>query len=343
MALFAGCAPSDGGPSEAPSSSSDQSAASGASTTQSAPDEAASDSACANLTGAQALATWGPKVAQAWPDLPLGDPLRWDLKEAPVDTYDPCSPVSWIVLSNTSGAVSGPRHIMLFHEGTYVGTATAKPLAYQPAILRKAPDTLSLTFPFAQKDDDPAKPTGSTTVELLMNPDGRATITGTVPAEAEPRKNDDLPSPVPGAWPGAGRAAPAQAQAPAKVLEAGATPFNRQRTAVFTTPSGNIVCDLTVGQGRCLVKSYQQDKTYGQTGGMTNWAVHSIGSADAAVGAQSEATPAWHVQDSLPSLDYGQVLSFGSMVCGSAETGLTCWNTETGHGAFINRTQTQFF
>ena len=42
-------------------------------------------------------------------------------------------------------------------------------------------------------------------------------------------------------------------------------------------------------------------------------------------------------------VDYGQVVYYRTIVCASAENGLTCWNTDTGHGAFMNRQTTLFF
>ena len=34
---------------------------------------------------------------------------------------------------------------------------------------------------------------------------------------------------------------------------------------------------------------------------------------------------------------YGTAVYYEKYVCASEENGLTCWNTETGHGAFMNR------
>ena len=35
-------------------------------------------------------------------------------------------------------------------------------------------------------------------------------------------------------------------------------------------------------------------------------------------------------------VEYGQSVTFGSWVCSSEETGMTCRNTETGHGVFLS-------
>jgi hypothetical protein len=40
---------------------------------------------------------------------------------------------------------------------------------------------------------------------------------------------------------------------------------------------------------------------------------------------------------------YGTVVYHGDYVCASENAGLTCWNTTTGHGAFMNRDETTTF
>ena len=36
-------------------------------------------------------------------------------------------------------------------------------------------------------------------------------------------------------------------------------------------------------------------------------------------------------------LNYGDVVYHDDFVCASAETGLTCWNSKTGQGVFMNK------
>ena len=42
-------------------------------------------------------------------------------------------------------------------------------------------------------------------------------------------------------------------------------------------------------------------------------------------------------------VEYGTVVYHGDYVCASENAGLTCWNTATGHGAFMNRDETKTF
>lgn len=324
---------------DTPISSSPQSA-----TAPSSTQEQSLSSVCTSLTGQAALQQWGPSVPQAWADLPEDDPRRWDLLNASTETYDPCSPLSWIILSNSTGALSGPRHIMLFQEGRYTGTLTKTPAAYPPRITRIGSDTIKVVYSWAHDGEQPEAPTGTSTVTVTANPDKSVTTFGTLPPVTEPRDSDDSAPPVLGAWPGAGGPPPMNAIPAPMVVPAGTSHYANEATAVFTTPSRNIICDLLKHTGRCLIRSYQQDRPHGSTeGGMARWAVHAIGQPSASVGAQTQDTPAHERLTSLPVVEYGTSITFGDMVCASADNGLTCWNVLTSHGAFMNRTQTLFF
>ena len=42
-------------------------------------------------------------------------------------------------------------------------------------------------------------------------------------------------------------------------------------------------------------------------------------------------------------VEYGQSVTYGSWVCSSEETGMTCRNTETGHGVFLSSARYETF
>jgi len=44
-----------------------------------------------------------------------------------------------------------------------------------------------------------------------------------------------------------------------------------------------------------------------------------------------------YIDTRLPVLEYGQVAALERYACISAEDGLTCWDTVTGHGFFVSR------
>lgn len=147
-------------------------------------------------------------------------------------------------------------------------------------------------------------------------------------ASATPAANPDLPD---GAYAEAGGPVPAEA-----------TPLipNASGVASFKTPSGNIGCDLSATSAGCGVMSYVTEGTYGTepvTGGSKWWV--SLDSQE--IGFKGDAP--WFDYPGTPTALYGAVVYFGTTACASQEAGLTCWNTTTGHGAFINRDATTFF
>lgn len=101
--------------------------------------------------------------------------------------------------------------------------------------------------------------------------------------------------------------------------------------ASLRTPTGNIGCDFTVdGRAGCAV--HEQDWKPADDGYM--W-----------VALDAPAGPTTRLQNDVPDsawpgvtvLQYGRSATFGSFACTSAFEGLTCWNTTTGHGAFMSR------
>ncbi len=139
---------------------------------------------------------------------------------------------------------------------------------------------------------------------------------------------------IPGAYPGAGGPRPAEATPITTVheLKYGGT------LAAIVTPSGNIGCDFGYEGAGCGVASYIQDRPYGDgTGGDPKWWM----------GFRDDSAPVLDIRGDAPSfiwsdypvqeVQYGQVVYWEQWVCASAEEGLTCWNTTTGHGAFMNR------
>lgn len=149
------------------------------------------------------------------------------------------------------------------------------------------------------------------------------------PTTAEPTQ---LPVPA-GVYPGAGRAA---APENASTLPAS------NGIAYVTTPSGNITCAFRGDDlAECYVNSWVQDQPYGKTTGehgeFPNAKVVFSTEGTATVGPVTDAMSPGTV------LSYNSAGVSGKWACGSAENGLTCWNTETGHGAFINRDGYQAF
>jgi hypothetical protein len=107
------------------------------------------------------------------------------------------------------------------------------------------------------------------------------------------------------------------------------------------TPSGNIGCDFSLeapqGVG-CGILSYSDNLPYGSENGYPNWWIYFQTDGSTFIGAPSarDFTPLF-MQPAAQEVPYNTAAYYGDFVCGSAEAGLTCWTTQTGHGAFITR------
>ena len=146
-------------------------------------------------------------------------------------------------------------------------------------------------------------------------------------------------APVPGAYLGAGGPRPANAT-PITAVYSG--------YAVIVTPSKNISCEFSDTSAGCGVMNYTDSKPYGSDELGPKWWVRmkSSASADQAEPEMvSRSQPPLSQNPGTPGqqVEYGTVVYHGDYVCASEDAGLTCWNTTTGHGAFMNRDATATF
>ena len=163
------------------------------------------------------------------------------------------------------------------------------------------------------------------------------------PADAQPAPADK-PAEAPTDKPAENPAEPA---APADEQPSQATSFVpgnlvSEKTAMIVSPSGNIGCDLSAHYAGCGVLSYRSNGTYGkdEAGSPKWWFDLSSGGTPQLAGRSEGAfslDEAFRGGGSSPQVvEYGQSVTFGSWVCSSEETGMTCRNTETGHGVFLS-------
>ena len=144
---------------------------------------------------------------------------------------------------------------------------------------------------------------------------------------------------IPGAYSGAGGPRPANAT-PITAVYSG--------YAVIVTPSKNISCEFSDTSAGCGVMNYTDSKPYGSDELGPKWWVRmkSSASADQAEPEMvSRSQPPLSQNPETPGqqVEYGTVVYHGDYVCASEDAGLTCWNTTTGHGAFMNRDATATF
>ena len=188
--------------------------------------------------------------------------------------------------------------------------------------------------------DKPAEGDGSSADKPAEKP---AEAPADKPADAQPAPADK-PAEAPTDKPAENPAEPA---APADEQPSQATSFVpgnlvSEKTAMIVSPSGNIGCDLSAHYAGCGVLSYRSNGTYGkdEAGSPKWWFDLSSGGTPQLAGRSEGAfslDEAFRGGGSSPQVvEYGQSVTFGSWVCSSEETGMTCRNTETGHGVFLS-------
>ncbi len=271
------------------------------------------------------------------------DPGNWDLKNSDSSTYDPCGELSWIVLQIQGGTVSSPYHIMLFSHGEYIGTATPQAYGFFPTVERISSNSVRVTYHWAKDGESNAEHSGtSVSVFTFDRRSGEVVRKGELPPGTDEHPTSS-PVDIEGAYPGAGGPIPAGATPVSSVRLAQQS--YEQDVAIIVTPSGNIGCDLVADSwAGCGIYSYFETRPYGSDELGPKWWI-GLGGPDAPVISSRGDAPFYLWEDGVPAQEvpYGQAVYYADYVCGSSEAGLTCWNTQTGHGAFMNKTGYQAF
>ncbi|WNY35152.1 LppP/LprE family lipoprotein [Curtobacterium flaccumfaciens] len=133
---------------------------------------------CGPTSGAEAAA-----AGIAALPLPAGlEDAKWDAANADYSGYDACAPLSWSVVEPEFATAGSPCTILLFHEGRYLGTATAEQYAFEPTIERRSESAVTVTYKFAKAGEPNAAPSGRTTATFTWNDEtGRVDMTGDTP------------------------------------------------------------------------------------------------------------------------------------------------------------------
>lgn len=126
-----------------------------------------------------------PAVQAAAARLPLPAGLstaQWDVGNADVSGYAPCAALSSVVLGLAYATASSPYAVLLFHDGSYLGTATAVQYPFFPTVTRVASDEIRVTYVFPQGNDSDANPTGRATADFQWSvTQAKVLMTGTTP------------------------------------------------------------------------------------------------------------------------------------------------------------------
>lgn len=161
--------------------------------------------------------------------------------------------------------------------------------------------------------------------------------------------------PVPGAYPGGGGPRPDTAEP----LPTYKGRYSGLTSAHLLSPSGNIGCDfndpnpgLRGDQGLCGIVSYNttssplgSERLGGQQKGKWTFPLAENRFQNPTA---SSGTTGWMNQPlndgyQVPVAEYGKQYYFQNWVCASEESGMTCWNTDTGSGVFLSRENVERF
>ena len=120
----------------------------------------------------------------------LKNKSKWDLwtnVSRTYEGYDPCAELSWIdAIPGSSPSdcciSSMAHHILLFHRGKFIGTATYEPYSFSPVITRTSDSSISVTYRYVKGDESSASASGRTTAEFSWSSSqNKVVMTGEVP------------------------------------------------------------------------------------------------------------------------------------------------------------------
>lgn len=112
---------------------------------------------------------------------------QWTNVSRTYEGYDPCAELSWIdAIPGSSPSdcciSSMAHHILLFHRGKFIGTATYEPYSFSPVITRTSDSSISVTYHYVKGDESSASASGRTTAEFSWSSSqNKVVMTGEVP------------------------------------------------------------------------------------------------------------------------------------------------------------------
>lgn len=112
---------------------------------------------------------------------------QWTNVSRTYEGYDPCAELSWIdAIPGSSPSdcciSSMVHHILLFHRGKFIGTATYEPYSFSPVITRTSDSSISVTYRYVKGDESSASASGRTTAEFSWSSSqNKVVMTGEVP------------------------------------------------------------------------------------------------------------------------------------------------------------------
>ena len=112
---------------------------------------------------------------------------QWTNVSRTYEGYDPCAELSWIdAIPGSSPSdcciSSMAHHILLFHRGKFIGTATYEPYSFSPVITRISDSSISVTYRYMKEDEKVHNASGRTTAEFTWSSSqNKVVMSGEVP------------------------------------------------------------------------------------------------------------------------------------------------------------------
>ena len=112
---------------------------------------------------------------------------QWTNVSRTYEGYDPCAELSWIdAIPGSSPSdcciSSMAHHILLFHRGKFIVTATYEPYSFSPVITRTSDSSISVTYRYVKGDESSASASGRATAEFTWSSSqNKVVMTGEVP------------------------------------------------------------------------------------------------------------------------------------------------------------------
>lgn len=86
-------------------------------------------------------------------------PYGWIVGAASEDPLGSCPDLLWAVADVPAGTASSPRHVLFFHDGRYLGTATAEPYSFTH-VVGTTHDTVTVEYRWLAEDEPNCCPAG---------------------------------------------------------------------------------------------------------------------------------------------------------------------------------------
>lgn len=112
------------------------------------------------------------------------------------------------------------------------------------------------------------------------------------------------------------------------------------RYALVASPSGNIQCRIaSVEDATCVAHSTSVPLPAGAASGYIRVSGTSVPGLEQAPADLTGLRP----EDGPEAIPYGAAVHYNGVVCASKDSGLTCWDATTSHGAFLSKARIEGF